>query len=131
MLEKLVTWLMFSVALAVVPLAAAGVIRATRELPYDLPTLCAQGELLLIAAGLCAAATGELFGSTLRFRILKLAVGGATVAILFFAAIYFANVVSFRDAKVSLSTAVIYQTSVTVFFSALVASGACVCLSKV
>lgn len=130
MLEKLVTWLIFSVLLAVVPLAATAVFQATRDLPYDLPTLTAQGELLLVAASLCAAATGELFASGSRARVVKLIAGGAAVVVLLFAAIYFASVVSARQAGVPMNIIVIYHTSLAVFAGAFVASGSCVALSK-
>jgi hypothetical protein len=130
MLEKLVTWFVFSVVLALVPLFAAAAFQSSRAQPFDLRALVAQGELLLVAAGICAAATAELFGSSARLRALKLLVGGATIALLLFAAIYFASIVTARESKVALDVAVVYQTSIVVFVSAFFTAGACVTLSK-
>jgi hypothetical protein len=62
-LEKLVSWLFFSVLLALVPLLISALIQLTHGQAVNLETTLAHGELLLITAGLCAASAGELIGT--------------------------------------------------------------------
>lgn len=132
MLEKLVTWFVFSVVLALVPLAATFLFQASRPAAnVDLAKLLAEGELLLIAASLCAAATADLFTSSgSRWRIGKVLAGGATVVILLFSAIYYASVDTSRADHVALEALIVYRTSLVLFGSAVLASGACAFLSK-
>lgn len=131
MIEKLISWLFFSVVLSLIPLGAALSFQASRALPFNVQSLVSQGELLIVAAGICAAATAELFASSPRWREAKLIAGGATVAILLFSAIYFASIVTARQSDVPLDARTIYEASLYIFVSAFISSGACVALSKV
>lgn len=131
MIEKLVSWLFFSVILALVPLLVSSLIQVTHKQAANLETVLAHGELLLIAAGLCAASAGELIGTGSGMKILKLIAGGSAIVILVFAAIYFADIAASNQAKAVVDLGLVCDTSLTLFTCALFSSGCCIALSKV
>lgn len=94
--EKLVRWCIFSVLLALVPIAFTALRLSTRTdsppLAESVVHVLARGDLLLIAALLSARASGEILGSGASYRVLKLIANGGATIILLFAALYFADV---------------------------------------
>ena len=92
MTEKLVRWLVFSVAIALLPLAFNGLKVLGRGETLTFVSLCSRGELLLISAAISAAAIGELVGRGGGKAIPKLLAVGSCVIILALASWWFADV---------------------------------------
>jgi len=128
--EKMVKWAIFSVAMALVPLAASTLSQATRGPLPSIDQLVARGELLLITAALCARSCGELFGSSDVQRVPKLFAGGATVVVMLLAAIYFSDIAASYRAAAVLDAKVIGNTSLVLYVSSVIAGAGCVFLSE-
>ena len=132
--EKVVRWLVFTVLLALVPIAFSIFRLSTRDgsipLADSVGSVLSGGELLLIAAILCGGAAGELFGAGPRFRVLKVLSSGAAILLLLFSAMYFADVTAIRLSGGTLDNVLVQQTSVQVFFAAVVCSASCISLSE-
>lgn len=92
MTERLVLWAIFSVGIALVPLVFKGVSLITKEPIEGEGNVIIRGELLLITVALCAAAVGELLASGPSFQLVKIISGGASIIILLFSSLYFAQV---------------------------------------
>lgn len=132
MFGKLTKWLIFSVFLALVPLAVSLLFQFTHTKQVNLETSLAHGELLLITAVICASSMGELFGAGPRYKIPKILSGGASVLIFLFTVIYFADV----SANNFLNSAIIdkfmvCKISIILFISAFFTSACCITLSEV
>lgn len=128
--EKLATWFVFSVLMALVPVAAGAAKQMTSDAPLSLGVLVAQGQLLLITAGLCATSLGDLIGSGTSAKIAKILAGGFTLLVLTFAALYFADIAASLAKGEKLNVEVIKNTSLACYLSAFIAGGSCVALSK-
>ena len=125
--ERLISWIIFSVFVALVPLAFNAASLHTRQGPTQPRTILDRGELLLITAALCAAAIGELFASPQVdgiVRLSKLIAGGAVVLILLFSSLYFADVSSAHASGVNLNLGIIRKFSIGLFAAAFLAGGA-------
>jgi len=145
MRNKLIRWLIFSVALALVPLGVGWLIQLTHNQEPTLESLLAHGELLLIAAALCAAAVGELIGSGDALLGRKLVAGGISLVLVVVAAIYFADVAASHAVQNAMVLAqepsgfmrehldfgVLAQASIVIYCSGFVASMSCIILSEV
>ena len=83
MVENLMRWFVFSVLVALLPLVLNALIVATDAEPFSLVQLVARGELLIIAAALCAGAIGDLIGRGTQRASAKIVAGGACVMLLF------------------------------------------------
>lgn len=91
---KIIRWLVFSVAIALLPLVANLLKTNTEITPWELSTIIGRGELLLIVAALCATAIGDLVGSTDHLQGWKIVSGGACIVLLLLATIYYEHVSS-------------------------------------
>ena len=125
MAVKLLRWLIFSVILALVPLGVSWLIQLTHGVSPSLYSLLQHGELLLIAAALSAAATGELIGSGDNLLKGKLVAGGVSLLIVVFSAIYFASISASVVAQSTLDNSVIGASSLIIYISSLVSGGCC------
>lgn len=128
--EKLVKWLFFSVFLALLPLAfnAFGLLFQSQDLTLD--GLLQNGELLLVAASLSAAAIGELIGSGPNRRLAKIVSGGGAVLVLCMASFFFAIVASTTNNE-NADVSFVAWTSVVFFVCAIFAGGSCLSLAEV
>jgi hypothetical protein len=135
--EKLIVWIFFSVGIALVPLAFAGLRLQTKKTPNAFSIVIARGELLLLIAALCGSSIGELIGSNESHKILKLISGGSSIIILLFSSLYFSFVSEYKTASTTQRTeentedGVIIRTSLILFCLAFVSCCSCVLLSKV
>lgn len=136
-LTRLVRWLLFTVALAVVPFAFFVV----RGLTYGRAPTPAEvlggGDLYLVAAAACAAGIGELAGTrTSRPPPLQVATIGFALLVVVFAALLFADAAAARrHANGTTAPAVpdpdsVATVSTWVMATAMVAGGACVGLAE-
>lgn len=126
---KTLRWLIFSVVLAVVPVAGALFMLWIKGKPHDLEFVLADGGAFLIIASICAAAIGEMVGSSPNHRLWKIICSGATMVLLLFSAIIFASI---AEAKMSngLDNGAIASLSTIVFICGSISAGACVALSE-
>ena len=132
LITKLMRWLVFSVLLAVAPLAGSFVTRMTRKLPTDLDAILANGELLLVTAGIVGAAVGELLGNqhTERRPVPEVIAGGASLLILFFCAVVFADTAAAKAASQAIDGAAVTNFSLLMCGIGLASSASCVLLSE-
>jgi hypothetical protein len=133
-MEKVLKWLMFSVLLALVPIAFGVLSYASRNsglgLQVSTARILSHGELLLVASALCAAAVGESFGEGKKYRIPKLLSAGCAIIILLFSALYFADASAAYLAEVEYNENLVRTTSIYVFIAAVIASGSCIALAE-
>lgn len=127
---RLTKWLIFSVALALVPLVFRLLIQLNAGSALHIDPVLAHGELLLITASLCGASCGELFGSSSAYRIGKLLAGGAAILLLSLAAIVFGAVVSAHHSADPLAPTRTATLSLILFICAIIACGSCIALSE-
>ena len=130
MSEKLVRWLMFSVVLALIPIAFETLSLLTRGKSATVGQMLEHGELYLVATGLCATATGELFGSGERLPRKKIICGGATIIVLLFAALCFADVSAAQIGGGAVEVDVVRNLSLLLLGCAVLSSAACVKLAE-
>src|SRR5262245_12879533 len=110
-MEKLAKWLIFSVALALVPVLVTFLGQITRGAALTWHEGLGRGELLLIAAGLCASSSGELFTAPSSSRLGKILAGGAALLLLLISAGYFAEVAATLRSQTKVETVVVAQFS--------------------
>jgi hypothetical protein len=130
MLQKLTRWLIFSVLLALVPIAVSCVVQVAHGKELRISPALAHGELLLITASLCAASCGELFGTAPRYALGKIIAGGLSVLILVLATLLFSEVVSAWASGVPLVESITARTSMVLFCTSVVACGSCIALAE-
>lgn len=116
--DRLVKWLVFSGAVALVPVLFAAIFSYLEAGRTRYPAILGNGELFVISVGLCAAAIGDLIdkgsGTAARKRA-ALLVGGAAVMIVIMASLLFA-VLTYGPLVDARRVA---HTSIVVYFSAL------------
>ena len=89
---KLSRWIIFGVALTLVPLALRYFILSLYTPHPNVKVILEDGELLLISSMMCAGAIGEFVGSAATYRVWKIIVGGSSACILLATAFFFAAV---------------------------------------
>ncbi len=133
--EKLISWLKFSVIIALLPIVLNALsLGATGQLK-SFSQLVAHGELFLVATAISALAIRELFrfrfGTSLK--ILKMIAGGATIVIIMLSLSYFVDILaahlsgfSFDKQEINL----IVQMSFWSLGFAVFSGGCCILLSE-
>lgn len=96
-IRRILKWFLFSVLIALAPLAADGLnrlsqISGTISLKPITVGILGHGELLLISAALAADTIGDLIASGEQFKTLKLVTGGASAIIILLASIWYADI---------------------------------------
>lgn len=129
MAEKLAKWLIFSVILALLPFAFNYLRLASRGVDPTMAKLLGGGELLLVAAGISAAAVGDLIGSGADRRLAKLFAGGGSIVVLCLASLHFADVAAARAAP-TFDASVVVWSSQMLFAFAVLGGGGCVALAE-
>jgi hypothetical protein len=129
--EKAARWLIFSVTISLVPLIFTAISLASRGNSFDLIDIIGNGELLLISTALCAASVGELFGTSPKYRTLKIVLGGIAVVLLMLAALNFADISAAKTSGTQIVPDVLKATSLYIFFSSIIVSGGCIVVSEV
>jgi hypothetical protein len=126
---KLVKWLIFSVILALLPLAFNYLRLEMRGQDATLQALLGNGELLLVAAAISAAAIGEVIGSGKAYGAPKFLAGGGALMILALASMQFADVAA-AQALPSYRPGVVVWASQFFFIFAVITGAGCVALSE-
>jgi hypothetical protein len=126
---RLLKWLIFSVLLALLPLAYNCLHVLTRNGSLSLASLLGKGELLLIAASISAAAVGSLIGGSKDSLILKFVAGGGSVLLLGLTSLYYVDITLPAPGEI-LNAAVISWTSLAIFGLSVIAGAGCVALEE-
>lgn len=134
MAEKLVSWAIFSVVVALIPIFFNALRLHSRPGGPGPHTILDRGELLILTAALCAAAVGELLISPQVdgvVRVSKLVAGGAVILILLFSSLYYADVNAAHVAGARQNLKVVRTSSLVFFSVAFFACGSCVLLAQI
>ena len=125
MAEKVTGWIFFTVLMSLIPIMIgyvfAFVIGGARWQSIN------RGDLLLITTTLCAAAMGDLIGSSPTYRSLKIAMGGLTLWVLIMSSSSYA--VLLVKPTSSKSERALWL-SVSLFGAGLLCSTLCVCFAQ-
>jgi len=127
MREKLTHWLIFSVLLALIPIAFNFTIRITTGSPVTIVSLVGKGELLIIAVTISARGLGELLMSDTERRMTKLILGGMNIILLILGSLWFGLI----SAEISVEKVVVSGGSILIFFFVVIISGCCIILPEV
>jgi hypothetical protein len=128
-LDRLAKWLIFSVLLALLPLAYNYLHVLTRTGSPTLEVLLGKGELLLVAASISAAAVGSLIGGTKNWLMAKIFAGGGSVLLLGLASLYYVDITAPASGEI-LKVAVIAKTSLLFFGFSVISGAGCVALEE-
>jgi hypothetical protein len=132
MIERLLRWFIFSVAIALMPLLFRLFDALSRGGGVQLPALLAHGELLLVTSAITAAGLGEVIGVRRLDEGQNLGglgfvfMGGGCVITLMLSSWYFALVTT-ND---GLLLSVVARSSVGVFVAGLISAAGCVHTSR-
>ena len=126
---RLAKWLIFSVLLALLPLAYNYLHVLTRNGSPSLDVLLGKGELLLVAASISAAAVGSLIGGSKKWLIAKVFAGGGSVLLLGLASLYYVDV-AVPTPGVTLNASVVAKASLLFFAFSVVSGAGCVALEE-
>ena len=126
---KLTKWLVFSVLLALLPIGYNYLRVLTRGGDPTVENLLGKGELLLVTAGISAAALGNLIGSGKDWLRAKMFAGGGSVIMLILVTLYFTDITS-TPAGQSLNSSVIASYSKWFFLFSVLAGAGCVALEE-
>ncbi|MEM6635548.1 MAG: hypothetical protein AAF667_06615 [Pseudomonadota bacterium] len=129
--EKLSRWLIFSVAISLVPLIFAAISLASRGSSVELIAVIGNGELLIISTSMCAAAVGELFGAGQKYKYVQVILGGLAVLLLMLSALNFADIAAVRAAGSNVVSEVLRSTSIVIFLASVVVSCGCIVVSEI
>lgn len=127
---KVLRWALFGVLVSLLPLVYSFANLHIKSQAATWTKVLGGGELLIVVWALCAAAIGELFGSSANFKISKIVSGGFTLLILIFSALMFASVAEAKVSGAKLDDASIVLTSFLLLIFATVSCGSCVALSE-
>jgi hypothetical protein len=130
MAEKIVRWLIFSVVIALLPLAFNYIRILIQGTNPTLVVLLSRGELLLVSAAIAAAAIGELIASGEEWRIAKYVAGGGCVSVLFLTSALFAEISNATYSGAAVNSALISSSSALLFGFAVVSSASCIVLAE-
>jgi NO-binding membrane sensor protein with MHYT domain len=132
--ERLFRWLFFSVGVSLIPLIYR-TLRTSSAISWNsFEASISHGELSLITAALCAAAIGEVMGTSRSLRFPKLICSAACVSVLMLAAFHFGDVsahILIKDPSVATESSQIIKQSLTLFYWALPSCAGCVAISEV
>jgi hypothetical protein len=131
MLEKLTKWFLFGVVIALLPILFNYFQLRARATPATFDDITGRGELLLVAAGIAAAAVGDLLGTGPALKTLKVVAGAFSVIILMTASLFFADVAAGYIAGQKIDAHVVGNTSLILLACAVAAGGGCVALAEV
>jgi hypothetical protein len=130
-IEKLVKWIMFSVAVALLPLVFRFLQIVTRGQLPSIQDITSQGELLLISGAMAAAALGEIIMSNISHSILKIISGGFCVIMLLISSFYYADIASYSFNGLALNKGIASEISIITYIFTLISSGSCIAVAEV
>src|SRR5882724_4784567 len=130
MVERLTVWLIFSVALALLPIAFNAVRVFLSGTSVSFSELLKNGELLIVAVAIGGDATGKLIASGQSRKILKLTAGGSCILLIITSSLLFAFI-STASPNPSFDMVRVASFSAVMFLLTIVTSGSCVLLAEV
>lgn len=120
-----IRWLLFGVALAVLPVLVNWMSLLTRGLDGGTGAVFGGGELLLVSAVLGATAAGDLMGvRSRRFIVFRSVLTGLNIVLLLFASLWFADIAATIRAETDIDRGFVTMGSAIVFAFEVVI-GAC------
>lgn len=127
---KFARWFVFGVLIALLPILVDFIVKRSEWSQPSLNDLLGRGELLLISAGLCSAAIGELLGTGSKFATLKIISGGGCLLVLASASLSYANLAGKMSKNIIFSADVVSHDSLIIYLVGVVASASCVILAE-
>ena len=127
---KLIRWAIFSALISLLPLWFNYLVMRINGFSPPLKDLISHGELLLITAGLSAAAVGKVIASGRNYANRKFLAAGGCLIVLLTSSFYFAYISSLYKSAEILDINFIAHISLVLYFSAIFSSAACVRLSE-
>jgi hypothetical protein len=124
--QKLFSWLIFSVLLALLPFILGIINLSSRGINVDIVTLLGRGELLLISTTLCAIALGELFSIAKKSLVVQLA-GGMSFIIISISSSLYAHLLMRGDEMISHN--VVFM-SIGLFVLSVITSSVCIIMAE-
>ena len=121
--KKIVQWLFFSVVIATSPIIFNLFKSLGRGEELSMSLLIGRGELLLISSAICAAAIGELFGSSEGNILAKLIIGGSCLILLILSAMWFADISAAIYSSEYINTDRVSTLSLIFFILSIITSG--------
>jgi hypothetical protein len=128
-LKKILVWLIFGVAFALLPVIVNALNLATRGHGSSFPDLVGRGELLLTAAALCATATGDLLSTVSQLDSVRLALAGLNLLMVAVASLWFGSVASAYLDGATVAKAFVCWGSTAVLVFSLITSTATVAVT--
>ncbi len=123
MLKKVISWLIFSVSLALLPFLLKYLSHLIFKIPFKFEYLFLHGELFIVATALAAAAIGEIIVSDKQHGILMLCSGGGCVLTVVTASMLFALVSGTEFFDISIDISAVRTVSIIVYLLAFLTSG--------
>lgn len=127
---KLLKWFLFSVIVAILPVALDALKLLTRSKGVTLDGIVGKGELLLIVVGLSAAAVGDLVEKNSHYVKLKLLSAFLGVLTIGIASWYFAYVADSYASGASVSSSVVATTSIWLLIFAVATGAGCLIIPE-
>jgi hypothetical protein len=128
--KKVITWLLFGVGSAVVPLLVSGIIYANHDQLTEYSLTWEHGELVLISMTLLITAAGELLAHESRFGLTKIFVLGLSGILILIACVWYVDVWKSLVSHEKFRQDFLKTWSPAFFFICLFNSSACIMLSK-
>lgn len=132
MVDKILTWLFFSVIIALIPILFPVIPRRARGQNFYADDLIGNGELLIVSAALSASATGELVNGVSRFTTLNVFVIGITIITLLITTMTFTHLDSSKyNSDISaIDRVFVAKASIGLFIASLISSGMCIAIGR-
>ncbi len=124
--EGILKWLVFTVAVSLVPFGMVALSLWSGDKPLSLGALWPHGELLLVATALAADGVGDLIPTNPTASRAKIVAAGMCVIILVVAALWYALIQGHPEFKLSK----ISKGSMTIFASTVIACMCCKILAE-
>lgn len=129
MMEKIIRWIIFGVAIALLPLIFQFICLIVTGTKASLVAITSQGELLLISVCMGAAAIGEIIICDTKKKNLKILSVGSCVILLTLSALLFAFISQSNPSSSTLDNHAISNISLYLYGCSLISSGCCIYLS--
>lgn len=130
--QKLIRWFIFSVAVALLPLIFHALQLITRGKSASLSAVTSHGELLIVSVALAAAAIGNIIGNkNMTLSIPKLLSAGFCMLMLLLSSFYYADISACRISGQPIEDNVIACVSLISYIFTFICSACCIVLSEV
>ncbi|WP_203915551.1 hypothetical protein [Rhizocola hellebori] len=128
--KKLLLWIIFGVAFALMPVVLSFLNAATRGNAVGYDDLVGRGELLLIAAAVSAATAGDLIAAKTSLESTRIILVGLNLVLACMASLWFGGIASANWDKVVVDHGFISYGSTLMLIFSLVSGGASVVVAN-